>query len=81
MYIIWAPPLPLPHSKQNLSTLLFSDFVDEKTLKDNEKNMAFLLVWDMDSYTRRFFVLFLCICILQPKLVDFYQDSLGLVFQ
>jgi hypothetical protein len=37
--------------------------------------MVFLLVWDKDSYTRRFFVLFPCICILQPKLVHVYQTS------
>jgi hypothetical protein len=37
--------------------------------------MVFLLVWDKDSYIRRFLVLFPCICILQHKLVHLYQTS------
>jgi hypothetical protein len=35
--------------------------------------MAFLLVWDKDSYTGRFLVLFSFIYVLQPKLVHIYQ--------
>jgi hypothetical protein len=37
--------------------------------------MAFLLVWDKDSYTGRFLVLFSCIYVLQPQLVYPYQSS------
>jgi hypothetical protein len=37
--------------------------------------MAFLLVLDKDRYTGKFLVLFLHICVLQPKLVNLYQTS------
>jgi hypothetical protein len=37
--------------------------------------MVFLLVWDKDSYTGIFFVLFPCTCVLQPTLVHLYQTS------
>jgi hypothetical protein len=37
--------------------------------------MAFFAVWDKDSYTGRFFVLFPCIYVLQPQLVQLYQSS------
>jgi hypothetical protein len=40
-----------------------------KYIKDYKKNMAFLLVWEEDSYAGRFLVLFPCIYVLQPKLV------------
>jgi hypothetical protein len=36
-------PTPYPHPRQNLSALLFSNFVKEETIKD-KKNMMFLLV-------------------------------------
>jgi hypothetical protein len=49
---------------------LFTNFVEEKTIKDNKKNIAFLLVWHKDSYSGRFLVLFSCICNLQPKLIQ-----------
>jgi hypothetical protein len=54
---------------------LFSSFVEEKTC-DKKTNIAFLLVWDGDSYTGRFLVLLPCICLLQPRLVHLYQTSL-----
>jgi hypothetical protein len=63
-----------PTSSRTCSALLFSDFVGEKNIKDNKKNMQFLLVWDKDSYTGRFFV-FTCICVLQPILVHLYRTS------
>jgi hypothetical protein len=37
--------------------------------------VAFLLVWDEDSYTGSFLVLFPCTCILQPKLVHLCKTS------
>jgi hypothetical protein len=37
--------------------------------------VAFLLIWDRDSYIGRFLVLFPCIYVLQPKLVHPYQFS------
>jgi hypothetical protein len=54
---------------------LLSNFIEEKEIKDNKKNMAFLLVWNKDSYMVRFLVLFPCIYVLQPKLVHLYQVS------
>jgi hypothetical protein len=36
--------------------------------------MAFMLVWDKDSYTGRFLVLFPYIYVLQPQLVHLYQS-------
>jgi hypothetical protein len=47
----------------------------KKNIKDNKKIMAFLLVWDKDCYTGRFFMLFPCIWVLKPKLVHLYQTS------
>jgi hypothetical protein len=35
-----TPPLP----RRTYSALLFSDFVEEKTIKDKKRNMTFLLV-------------------------------------
>jgi hypothetical protein len=37
--------------------------------------MAFLLVWDKDSYIGRFLVLFPCIDVLQSKLVHLYHTA------
>jgi hypothetical protein len=54
------------------SALLFSNFVEENAYKIKRKTV-FLLVWDEDSYTGRFRVLFPCIYVLQPKLVHLYQ--------
>jgi hypothetical protein len=55
-------PSTLPPGR-TCSALLFSDFVEEKNIKDNKRNMLFLLVSDKDNNTRRFFVLFLYICV------------------
>jgi hypothetical protein len=41
-YLGHLPPTPPPG--RTCSALLFSDFVEEKNIKDNKKNMAFLLV-------------------------------------
>jgi hypothetical protein len=65
---------PLPPGR-SCSILLFSDFVEEKNVKDNKENMVFLLVWGKDSYAGRFYVLFPCICVLQPILIHLYQTS------
>jgi hypothetical protein len=54
---------------------LFSNFVEEKNIKDDKKTWHFLLVWDKDSYTERFLALLPCICVLQPTLVHLYQTS------
>jgi hypothetical protein len=52
---------------------LYSRFCRSKNTKDNKKNMAFLLVWEKDSYIERFLVLSLCTHVLQPTLIHLYQ--------
>jgi hypothetical protein len=37
--------------------------------------VAFLLVWDKDSYAEKFLALLPCTFVLQPKLVHLYQTS------
>jgi hypothetical protein len=54
---------------------LFSDFVEEKNIKDKMRSMRFLLVWDKDSYTGSFLVFFSCIYVLQPQLIYIFQSS------
>jgi hypothetical protein len=75
VYIIWVTPLShlLPLGR-TCSALLFSDFVEEKR-KDSKKNMEFLLVWDKDSYTGRFFMLFPYTYVLQANLLHLYLTS------
>jgi hypothetical protein len=53
---------------------LFSNFVREN-IRDNKKDIVFLLVWGKDSYTERFLVLLPYTCILQPTMVHLYQTS------
>jgi hypothetical protein len=76
VYITWttSPTLPSPPGR-TCSTLLSSDFVEEKHIKDDKKNIAFLLVWDKDSYIGRFLLLFPCTCVLQPQLIHLKQTS------
>jgi hypothetical protein len=71
-------PCPAPYlpslTGRTCSAFLFSNFVEEKT-RDNKKDIVFLLVWDKDSYTKRFLALLPCTCILQLALVHLYQTS------
>jgi hypothetical protein len=64
-----------PSSKQNLLCHLVLWFCRRKIIKDNKKNMVFLLVWNKDSYIGRFLVLFPCIHVLQPKFGHLKQTS------
>jgi hypothetical protein len=68
-----VPPTPSPC--QNLFCPPILWFCGRKNIKDKMRNVAFLLVWDKDSYTGRFLVLFLCMYILQSQLVKLYQSS------
>jgi hypothetical protein len=63
-YLCHHSPLPLLLGR-TCSTILFSDFVERENIGDNKKDIAFLLVWDKDSYTERFLALFPCTCVLQ----------------
>jgi hypothetical protein len=71
IYIIWTISLTSP-----LLPPLVLQFCWRGSIKNNKKNIEFLIVWDKDSYIRRFFLLFPCICVSQPKLVHLYQTSL-----
>jgi hypothetical protein len=65
---------PPQTSIRNFSYLLFSNFLKRKH-RDNKKDIAFLLLWDKDSYTERCLLLLPCTCVLQPTLVHLYQTS------
>jgi hypothetical protein len=82
-YIVWVispscpsfltPPTPL-NSRQNLFCPLLQ-FCWREYIRDNKKDMAFLLAWEKDSYIERFLALRPCTCVLQPKFVHLYQTS------
>jgi hypothetical protein len=76
------PPAPTPAlfpptsfaSRQNLFIPILQ-FCWREDIRDNKKDIAFLLVWDKDSYTERFLALLPCTCVLSPELVHLYQTS------
>jgi hypothetical protein len=73
---MWVYIVPLPHRPAfNLFWPLVLLFCWRKNIGDNKKDIAFLLVWDKDSYTERFLALLPCTCVLQPKLIHLYQIS------
>jgi hypothetical protein len=69
------PPFPLLTSPPPLFCPLVLRFCWRENIRDNRKDIVFLLVWDKDSYTERFLVLLPRTCALQPTLVHFYQTS------
>jgi hypothetical protein len=75
VYIFWATSTPTLTSGQNLFHLLVLQFCGREHITDDKKGIAFLLVWDKDSYTERFLALLTCTCVLQPTLVHLYQTS------
>jgi hypothetical protein len=82
IYIGWAtlaspsPYYPLT-SRQNLFFPLLQ-FCWRENIRDKKKDIAFLLVTDRDSYTKRFLALLPCICVLQPELVHLHLASASL---
>jgi hypothetical protein len=70
VFIVWATSPLLPPT---LSLALW--FHWRENIRDIKKDIAFLLVWDKDSYTERFLALLPCTCVLQPTLVHLYQTS------
>jgi hypothetical protein len=69
------PPALFPTSRQNLFCPLVLWVCWRENIRDNEKDISFLLVWDKDSCTERFLVLLPCTCVFQPTLVHLYQTS------
>jgi hypothetical protein len=72
VYIIWDPT---PTSWQNLFSPLIFRFCWIENMKDKKKNMAFLLIWNKDNYTKRFLELLPRTFVLQPVLGHLYQTS------
>jgi hypothetical protein len=66
IYTIWTT-FPTPH--------LVLRFCWRENIKDNKKDIVFLLVWDKYSYTERYLVFLPHTCVLQPTLVHLYQNS------
>jgi hypothetical protein len=68
-------PLPPPlTSRQNLFCPVLQ-FCWRENIRNNKKDIAFLLAWDKDSYSERFLALLPCTSVLQPKYVHLYQTS------
>jgi hypothetical protein len=81
VHTLFRPSLPLapylPPSNHFLPCFQAAllQFCWRENLRDNKKDIAFLLAWDKDMYTERFLALLPCTCILQPELVHPYQTS------
>jgi hypothetical protein len=73
----YSPPKPLPDPHFWAEPVLpcFLRLGWRENIGNNKKDIAFLLVWDKDSYTERFLVLLPCTCVLQPTLVHLCQTS------
>jgi hypothetical protein len=64
-------PTPLTSRQKLFYPIL--EFYWRENIRDNKKDIAFLLDWD--SYIERFLALFPCTCILQPELIHLYKTS------
>jgi hypothetical protein len=60
---------------QNLFHPLLLQLCWRENIRDNKKDISFLLVWDKVSYIERFPALLPGTCVLQSTLVCFYQTS------
>jgi hypothetical protein len=69
------PPTLLPFASRQNQFCPLLQFFWREDISNNKKDIAFLLVWDKDSYTERFLSLLPCTCVLQLKLVHLYQTS------
>jgi hypothetical protein len=83
MYTLFGPIFPcLPHpspftpltSRKNLFHSVFQ-FYWRENIRDNKKDLAFLLAWDKGSNTEIVLVLLPYTCVLQPKSVHLYHTS------
>jgi hypothetical protein len=70
-----SPAPPLLDSRQNLFCPLVLQFCWRENIRDNKKDIAFLLEWEKGSYTERLLVLLPCTCVLQPKEIHLYLTS------
>jgi hypothetical protein len=77
VYTLFGPSYP--SSPPTFQADLFCPFVLQfcwrEIIGNKKKGIAFLLVWDKDSYTERFLVLLPCTYVLQPTLVLLCQTS------
>jgi hypothetical protein len=76
------PPIPsLPLSASNpcrtCSSLVVSDFCKRKCIRDKNRNLIFLLVWNKDNYTRRFIALFPYMYVIELQLIHFCQSMVA----
>jgi hypothetical protein len=82
VYTLFGPCHPSlshpPTSRQNLFCPLVFCFCWRENIRDNNKDIAFLLVWDKDSYTERFLALLPCTCVLQPTSVHYFRCIIDL---
>jgi hypothetical protein len=60
---------------QNLFCPLVLQICWRENIRDNKKDIVFLLVWGKDSYAERFLVLLPCTWVLQATLIHLYQTS------
>jgi hypothetical protein len=76
--IVWVTSPLHPHlpSWQNMFYPLVLWFCWNEYIRHNKKDIAFLLLFNKDSYTETFLALLPCTCILQPTLVHLCQNSL-----
>jgi hypothetical protein len=69
VYTLFEPPHPSPLTTPLSGQKLFCPLLQfhlRENIRNNKKDIAFLLVWDKDSYTETFLALLPCICELQP---------------
>jgi hypothetical protein len=75
--VTFLPPInaniPSPYTPQNIVSSPVIQFGKRKNTKNKIRNMMFLLIWNKDSYTGVFLVLFPCIYILQPQLIHLFS--------
>jgi hypothetical protein len=64
--------LPTPASRKNLFGPLVLRLCWRENISADKKDRVFLLVWDKDSYTKRFLALFPYTCVLQTTLVHLF---------
>jgi hypothetical protein len=62
LYIVCATRHSFPYLQAELFLPLFLWFCWRENIRDNKKNISFLLFWCKESFTERFLVLLSCTC-------------------